>query len=153
MLIDLGWFMRTVHVLAATAWVGGSVMYLFIVLPALRIAGPAPDVSAQIALLFKRLVNACVGILLVTGVYLMFDRLTQTTLDLPYLVVLGIKVIAALGMFVLALYMAQSNIRRLAKRSTRLSKVAPQLMLTLGICIFILGALLNHLFELAIAPH
>ena len=128
-------------------------MYLFIVIPALRIAGPTPGIAAEIAQLFKRLVNACVGILLVTGVYLMFDRLTQTTLGLPYLIVLGIKVIAALGMFVLALYMAQSNIRRLAKRSTLLSKVAPQLMLALGICIFILGALLNHLFELAIAPH
>ena len=153
MLIDLGWFMRTVHVLAAAAWVGGSIMYQFVVLPALRMAGPAPGVATQIGLLFKRLVNVCVGILLVTGVYLMFDRLTQTRLGVPYLVVLGIKVIAALGLFVLALYMAQSNIRRLAKRSTRLSKVAPQLMLALGICIFILGALLNHLFELTIAPH
>jgi uncharacterized membrane protein len=152
MLIDLGWFMRTVHVLAATAWVGGSIMYQLVVLPALRIAGPVPAVSARIALLFKRLVNACVGILLVTGVYLMFDRLAQTKLGLPYLVVLGIKVIVALGLFVLALYMAQSKLQRLAKRSTRLSKVAPQLMLALGICIFILGALLNHLFELAIAP-
>jgi len=149
----LGWFMRTVHILAAAAWVGGSIMYQFVVLPALRIAGPAPAISAQIAQLFKRLVNACIGILLVTGVYLMFDRLTQTTLGWLYLIVLGIKVIAALAMFVLALYMAQSNIRKLAKRSTRLSKVAPQLMLALGICIFILGALLNHLFELAIAPH
>jgi len=152
MLVDLGWFMRTVHVLAATGWVGGSIMYQFVVVPALRVAGPAPGVATEIAQLFKRLVNACVGILLVTGVYLMFDRLTQTTLGLPYLIVLGVKVVAALGMFVLALYMAQSNIRRLAKRSTRLSKVAPQLILALGICIFILGALLNHLFELAIAP-
>ncbi len=153
MLIDLGWFMRTVHVLAAAGWVGGSIMYQFIVIPALRMAGPAPGVAAEIAQLFKRLVNACVGILLVTGVYLMFDRLTQTTLGLSYLIVLGIKVVAALGMFVLALYMAQGNVRRLAKRSTRFSKAAPQLMLALGICIFILGALLNHLFELAIAPH
>src|SRR5436309_9065939 len=126
MLIDLGWFMRTVHLLAAAAWVGSSIMYQFIVIPALRVAGPAPGVATQIALLFKRLVSACVGLLLVTGGYLMFDRLTQTTLGLPYLIILGSKIVAALGMFVLALYMAQSNIRRLAKRSTRLSMVAPQ---------------------------
>lgn len=145
--------MRTVHLLAAAAWVGSSIMYLLIVIPALRIVGPAPTVAAEIAHLFKRLVNACVGLLLVTGVYLMFDRLTQTTLGLSYLIILGIKIVAAISMFVLALYMAQSNIRRLAKRSTRFSKVAPQLMLALGICIFILGALLNHLFELTTAPH
>lgn len=153
MLIDLGLFIRVVHVLAAAAWVGGAMMYQFIVVPALRRAGPAPAIAAQIALSFKRLVNYCIGILLTTGVYLMVDRLTQTTLGLTYLIVLGIKILVALGMFVLALYMAQSHIRKLAKRTTRLSQVAPQLMLALGISIFLLGALLNRLFELAIAPH
>ena len=83
----------------------------------------------------------------------MFDRLTQTTLGWPYLFVLGLKIALALGMFVLAIYLGQSNIRRLAKRSTRLSKAAPQLMLALGIIVFILGALLNTLFEATIAPH
>lgn len=83
----------------------------------------------------------------------MFDRLTQTMLGWPYLVVLGLKIAIAIGMFVLAMYIGQSNVRRLAKRSTRLSKAAPQLMLALGIIVFILGALLNGLFEAAIAPH
>jgi len=99
------------------------------------------------------MVNICIGVLLLTGAYLTFDRLTQTMLGWPYLIVLGIKIVAAIGMFVLALYLGQSNIRRLAKRSTRLSKAAPQLMLALGIVIFILGALLNGLFEGTIAPH
>ena len=83
----------------------------------------------------------------------MFDRLTQTMLGWPYLVVLGLKIAIAIGMFVLAIYIGQSNVRRLAKRSTRLSKAAPQLMLALGIIVFILGALLNGLFEAALAPH
>jgi hypothetical protein len=106
-----------------------------------------------VAELFKRMVNICVGVLLLTGGYLVFDRLTQTTLGLPYLIVLAIKIAAALGMFALAAYLAQSNIRRLAKRSTRFSRAAPQLMLALGILVFILGALLNGLFEASIAPH
>jgi hypothetical protein len=110
-------------------------------------------VVAQIAALFNRMVTICIGVLLLSGVYLMFDRLTQTTLGLPYLIVLGLKIAAALSMFVLAIYLGQSNIRRLAKRSTRLSKVAPQLLLALGILVFLLGALLNTLFEAAIAPH
>ncbi len=83
----------------------------------------------------------------------MFDRLTQTALGWPYLVVLGLKIAAAIVMFVLAIYLGQSNIRRLAKRSTRLSRAAPQLVLALGIIVFILGALLNGLFEATIAPH
>jgi len=98
-------------------------------------------------------VNVCMGVLLLSGAYLTFDRLTLTALGWPYLVVLGLKIALAAGMFILAIYLGQSNIRRLAKRTTRLSKAAPQLMLALGIVVFILGALLNGLFEGTIAPH
>jgi putative copper export protein len=151
-ILEIRWLMRTAHVLAASAWVGGSIMYLVVVLPALRAAGPAPAIAAQVAALFKRLTNVCIGVLLLSGAYLVFDRLTQTTLGSLYIVALALKIALALAMFVLALYLAQSNVRRLAKRSTRLSKVAPQLMLGLGILIFILGALLNTLFEATVAP-
>ena len=144
---------RAAHILAATAWVGGSLFYMLVALPALGSGGPAPGVAAQMAALFKRLVNFCMGVLLLTGAYLAFYRLTTTTLGWPYLVTLGIKIIAALCMFTLSIYLGQSNIRRLAKRTTRLSKVAPQLTLALGIFIFALGALLNALYEAAIAPN
>jgi putative copper export protein len=150
-LFEIRLLMRAAHILAAATWVGGSVMYLVVVVPALRLGGPAPAVAAQVAAFFKRMVNICVGVLLLTGAYLTVDRLTQTTLGLPYMIVLGVKILAALIMFVLAIYLAQSNIRRLAKRTTRLSKAAPQLMLALGILVFLLGALLNSLFEATLA--
>ena len=143
---------RAAHILAATAWVGGNLFYMLVALPALRNGGPAPGVAAQMAALFKRIVNFCMGALLLTGGYLVFDRLTTTTLGWPYLVTLVIKIIAALCMFTLSIGLGQSNIRRLAKRTTRLSKVAPQLTLALGIFVFALGALLNALYESAIAP-
>ena len=144
--------MRAAHILAAAAWVGGSIFYLAVALPALHNAGSAPGVAGQIAALFKRVVNICMGVLLLSGAYLTFDRLTTTSLGWPYLVVLVLKISAALTLFVLAIYLGQSNIRRLAKRTTRLSKAAPQLMLALGILVFLLGALLNTLFEATIAP-
>jgi putative copper export protein len=152
-MLEIRVIVRTVHILAAAAWVGGSILYLVAVLPALRSGGPAPGVAAQIAAHFRRLVNICVGVLLLTGAYLAFDRLTSTNLGWPYLVVLGVKIIVALGMFVLAIYIGQSNIRRLAKRTTRLSQAAPQLVLALGILVFLLSALLTGLFEASIAPN
>ncbi len=144
---------RVAHTVAAATWVGGSIMYLLVVLPALRLGNATPAVAGNVANLFKRMVNVCIGVLLVSGAYLTFDRLTQTTLGLPYIVVLILKIAGAIGLFILALYIGQSNIRRLAKRTTRLSKVAPQLMLALGIVVFILGAVLNQLFELTISTH
>ena len=145
------WLVRTVHILAGAAWVGGSLMYLAVVLPALRNGGPDPGLAGRVAALFKQLVNIAIGILLLSGAFLVFDRLTQTTLGLPYLVVLVLKITAALVMCVLAIYVGQNTARKLAKRTTRISKLAPQLTLALGILVFVLGALLNMLYEAA--PH
>lgn len=155
-MVGFSLIVRSAHIIAAAAWVGGNIMYLVAVIPALRVVSPSPEVAAiasSIAALFRRMVNICMGVLLLTGGYLVFDRLTQTTVGLSYVIVLVVKVAAAIAMFVLALYLGQSNIRKLAKRSTRLSKVAPQLMLALGILVFVLGALLNALFEASLAPH
>ncbi|MBA2286563.1 MAG: hypothetical protein H0W02_13880 [Ktedonobacteraceae bacterium] len=152
MMVELRLIVRTAHTLAAAGWVGGSMLYLVAVLPALREAGPAPAVAAKIAALFRRMVNLCIAVLLLSGAFLTFDRLTQTALGWPYLVVLGLKIILAIGMFVLAVYIGQSDVRRLAKRRTSLSRAAPRLMLALGMLIFLLGALLNSLFEVTIAP-
>lgn len=152
-MLELRLIVRFAHILAAATWVGGSILYLVVVMPALRKGDPAPAVAAQVAALFRRLVNICIGVLLLSGAFMVFDRLTQTTLGLPYLVVLSLKIVSALAMFIVAIYLGQSNIRRLAKRSTRFSKAAPQLMLALGIFVFLLGALLNVLYEATIAPH
>lgn len=151
-MLVIDWLMRSAHVLAGAAWVGGSIMYLVVIVPALRLGGPAPKVSALVATTFKRLTNLCIGVLLLSGGYLVVDRLTQTTLGWPYLLTLGLKIAAALAMFALAFYMGQSSVRKLAKRSTRFSRSAPQLMVALGVLVFLLGALLNLLFELTIAP-
>ena len=151
-MLGIDWVMRSAHVLAGAAWVGGSIMYLVVVIPALRLDGPAPKVSAAIAANFKRLTNLCMGVLLLSGGYLIFDRLSSTVLGWPYLSTLTLKILAALAMFALALYMGQSDVRKLAKRSTRFSQVAPKLMASLGVLVFVLGALLNLLFELATAP-
>ena len=127
-------------------------MYLVVVLPALRLSGAPPQIGATIAAHFKRLTNLCIGVLLLTGGFLVFDRLTTTRLGWPYLLVLILKILAALAMFALAFYMGESRVRKLAKQNTRFSQVAPRLMVALGILVFALGALLNLLFELTIAP-
>ncbi|WP_137686170.1 CopD family protein [Thermosporothrix hazakensis] len=144
--------MRVAHVLSAALWVGGCVMYQFVIMPALRNGGPAPGVAAQIASLFHKMTQICAGVLLLSGAYLIFDRLTMTALGWPYFLVLGLKLVLVAAMLLLVIYLGQSQVRRLAKQTSRLSKRAPQLMLALGIGVFILGALLNILYIATIAP-
>ena len=138
--------MRTIHVLAVGVWVGGSLMYLLVIGPAFRLTKPAPEVSAQVARLFRQLVNICIGALLLTGVYLIFDRLSLVTIGAAYLVVLVVKVLAALAMFVLALFQAQEA-RRPAKQRGRWWRQTPRYILALGVLTFLLGTTLTVLFE------
>lgn len=138
--------MRTLHVLAGGVWVGGSVVYLLVILPALRVGGAGASTSALAGDLFRRLVNFCIGVLVITGVYLIFDRLTSTSVGAAYVITLIVKVLAALAMFALAAYQAQEA-RRLAKRRGRLWTLTPRLILGLGALTFLLGATLTGLYE------
>jgi putative copper export protein len=149
-MLVIDWLMRAAHILAAAAWVGGSLMYLLVVQPALRLAETPSRVRTVIAEQFTHLTNLCVGVLLLSGGYLLFSRLTQTTLGWPYLLILVLKLAAALAMFALAWYLGQSHVRKLAGRTTRFSQRAPAFLLALGVLVFGLGALLNLLFALAL---
>ncbi|HEY7782111.1 MAG TPA: hypothetical protein VIC85_18115 [Ktedonobacterales bacterium] len=146
MFLALRVLMRTVHVVAASAWIGGSIFYLVALIPALRSGGPAPRVAAEVAGHFRQLVNVCMGLLLLSGVYLTADRLT-TSVGLAYVVVLGVKIAVALALFGLAIYQAQEGVSRLRRERTRLWKAVPRLILGLGLVAFLLGALLTALFE------
>lgn len=138
--------MRAAHLLAASVWVGGSVVYLLAILPGLRLARAPAETAAALAALFRRLVHVCIGVVLVSGVYLVFDRLASPTAGTAYVVVLAVKTAAALAMIALALYQAQEA-RRLAKLRGRLWRVAPRWILALGIVTLVLGAALTGIFE------
>lgn len=137
---------RAAHVIAAAAWVGGSVMYLLVIGPGLRLAKAPPAVGAAMGALFRRLVTLSVGVLTLTGVYLIFDRLTLITVSAAYLIVLALKVLAALAMFALAAVQAQEA-RRVLKRRGSAWRVIPRVILALGLLTVFLGAALTSLFE------
>lgn len=149
MLLALRVLMRTAHIVAGAAWIGGSIFYLVALLPGLRAGGAEPAVGAQVAARFRKLVNVCMGVLLVTGVYLTFDRLASSAVGVAYVVVLGGKIAVALAMFALAVYQAQEGVSRLRARRGPLWKAVPRLILALGLLAFLLGALLTGIFESA----
>ena len=95
---------RWAHTLAAVAWVGGSILFLLVLRPALRRGGQgAESAGALVGREFRGLVDTCVVVLVLTGVILAFDRLTSPAVGVSYIVTLGLKVSLAVGMFALAL--------------------------------------------------
>ena len=138
--------MRTAHVLAGGVWIGGSIVYLLALMPAFQVAKASPEVRAAVGRYFRRLVNISISVLTLSGVYLIFDRLTAVSVGPSYIVTLVIKVLLALAMFGLALFQAQEA-RRPPRRRSRLWRIAPSLILYLGIVVFLLGALLTYIYE------
>ncbi len=90
------------HMLSATAWVGGSIFYLLVLRPTVRRVEPSSLFTAETAREFKSLVGLCIVFLIITGVILTFDRLTSPYTDGTYVSVLAMKITLALIMFALA---------------------------------------------------
>src|SRR5487761_1530623 len=92
---------RLLHAVAAAAWVGGMLFYVAVLTPALKHLGAASERGAFVAGLarqFKELTQAAIAVVLLTGVVLMFDRLSQPHVVQAYAVVLAVKIVLSLAM-------------------------------------------------------
>lgn len=154
--------MRWLHVLAAGAWVGGSLFYLLALRPALRKGGrELHRVNDLVGMEFRAVVDTCVVLLVLTGVVLAFDRLTSRATGASYVVTLAVKVALALWMFALAWgrrRARQGAFGALVPRpeggatpapKVRLARVltGANLIAILGVAVFLLSELLRALFE------
>jgi putative copper export protein len=143
--------MRSVHIVAASVWIGGSVVYMLVIVPTLRASKADSELSRQMGELFRRLVQICMGALLLSGVYLIVERLSGASVGVAYVVVLTVKIVVSLTMMALALVQAQEA-RRLLTHRGRLYYVLPRWILALGIVALVLGVTLTGLYEAGIVP-
>lgn len=164
--------LRWGHSLAAAAWVGGSLFYLVVLRPALGSPPGQESLSLQSLVLqrFREVVVICMVVLVVTGVLLTFDRLSVGLPSERYVLLLGVKIVAAVAMFLLAQELAQRRLGRWASRVRADSAVtvplgpealganppregpshalSPSLLvLALGVLILLLTALLRIVYE------
>lgn len=143
---------RWAHALGAVAWVGGGIFYLMVLRPALRRAGPAPEVNRAIEQEFRGLVNTAIVVLVVTGAILTASRLTLDTVTMPYVAVLVLKVVLALYMMAVVRFRRPretGNSDQCAGRGARIKEMltGPTALLTIGVIIFGLADVLAALFE------
>lgn len=143
--MDTGALLRVLllwtHALAAVAWVGGSIFYALVVRPVLE--DVQQSAKQRMALRFRGLVDVCAFALVITGAVITFDRLSRPGLGVAYVVVLGLKIALAVWMFALARDLA---LRRRASSRPR-GIAAGNLVLTLGVLIFLLAEVLRLLYE------
>ena len=135
---------------------------MFILRPALRRAeNEGREVNRHTAAEFRVLVDVCFFILVVTGISLTFDRLSQGVTGAVYVIVLGIKIALSIWMFLLA----RSHRRRSALLEAYRRQQKPptgafaktvralsgyNAIIVLGVIVFLLADLLKVLYETAI---
>jgi len=133
---------RWLHLVAAVAWVGGSLFYLLALQPAIKGGG------AEIDRRFRDVVQLSILTLLVTGAVITFDRL-QLEPGPSYAITLGVKIALAIWMFLLAQDLASRGRRRLIARRLGPDAIpqprgAPSwLVLVLGLAILLLSDVLK----------
>ena len=158
------WFLlliRWLHLLAAAAWVGGSLFFLVVLRPILRNTPDEATINRFASQEFRNLVDTAIWVLLVTGVILSINRLTSGYAGGAYGAVLGLKIAMAVWMF----YLVWFRQRRSANAPTRPSDTptpallraaratfsATNLILILGVVVLLLADILRDLFEQGIA--
>lgn len=157
------WFMvvmRWLHVLAAAAWIGGSIFFFAVLRPALRAASDRSLLTRLAGQEFRQMVDVAIWVLLVSGAIVSVDRLTSGHSTPTYGMVLALKIAFSLWMFGLVWFRRRSATTMPPEEAPlnpglarRVSSVltATNLILALGILVMLLAELLGHLFEQSLA--
>ncbi|MAG37071.1 MAG: hypothetical protein CL878_12615 [Dehalococcoidia bacterium] len=145
--------LQWVHLLAAVAWVGGSLFFWLVWRPVARGAAGKPGQPPEAAVMpprafetairreFRDVVKIAVAALAITGGVLTFDRLAGAGASPLYGAVLGLKIAAAVAMIWLIGLLRPR--RSGTQQNGRGVRRAPELVLILGGTTFLLAILLR----------
>ena len=141
--------LRLAHAVAAALWLGGGAYYVLALRPALRSADPAArEVGRAAQAEFGEWASAATIILIATGVVMTFDRLTNGQGTTAYVILLGIKIVAAIAAFWLTGTFVRSARSRPRKSKTLINR--SWLILTLGTIAFVVGIALSVVYPTGI---
>lgn len=142
---------RWVHAIAAVAWIGGSLFFATVLRP-LTVANPEVIRKAMgpIGSAYREVVDISVAALLVSGIVLMFNRLTGDDATVAWAIVFAVKLTIAVWMFYLVWRLRQSGYQPVAGKGL-LAKASWLLgynaLVFFGLIVFLLATVLRELFE------
>ena len=149
---------RWAHALAAVIWIGGSLFMLLAARPALQSLGAQSGLVARaLAAEFRPIVATAIGVLLVSGVILAAQRLTNDAAGPAYISFLAAKILLSIYAFIIAWRLARRRAENggggCEKRGGRIRRtlLGPGALAVLGIVVIGLADVLAWLFEQGLA--
>lgn len=149
---------QSVHGIVAVVWIGGALFYLLVLVPVFR--SQSTDVGTfrlHLSKRFQEVTGICIILLTITGIVLMFDKITSPHTTDSYLATLGLKVGISLIMFTLVWKQRQARRDREKtppQTTTRISRgissvfpSRPVMVLCLGVGVFLLSDILGAIFQ------
>lgn len=138
--------LRLAHGLAAAVWVGGGAYYVLALRPGVRNSGrdDARQVAAAVQREFGEWASVATVVMIATGVVLMFERLSGGQGTAVYVLLLAVKIVAALIAFWITGALRPGRSRARQPRTGYLNTA--WLALALSTAAFLLGALLTTLY-------
>lgn len=138
--------LRLAHGLAAAVWVGGGAYYVLAVRPGVRTSDreDTRQFAAAVQREFGEWASAATIVMIASGVVLMFERLSGGQGTTVYVLLLALKIVAALVAFWITGALRPSGTRRRPRRTGRLNTA--WVALTLSMAAFLIGALLTMLY-------
>ncbi len=141
--------LRLAHAVAAALWVGGGAYYVLALRPSLRHADPDARALGQAAQAeFGEWASVATIILIATGVVMTFDKLSNGYGTTVYVILLGVKIVAAVAAFWLTGTFVRAARTRRARKSTLLNR--SWVVLTLGTAAFVIGIVLSVVYPTGI---
>lgn len=140
-----------VHAIAATTWVGGSILFALVLRPAAKLDPEGMrQVLGAVSSFYRELVDVAVVAIVVSGVILSFDRLTDPEADAVYASVLAVKIALALVMFYVVWAMRKAG-QGSPTRGRILSRLSWLLgynsIVALGLVVYFLADILAGVFS------
>ena len=157
---DIGggdWFLlivRWLHAIGALAWLGGSIFFAAVLRPLAKADPGGVGVAlTSIGQRYRDLVDVAIVAILVSGIIMMFDRLTGDDATVAWVIVLAVKLTIAGWMFYLVWRLRRAGFQQtpgpglLSRLSWLLGYNA---IVAFGVIVFFLATLLRELIEKSI---
>ena len=137
-------FSRWLHIIGASTWLGGTLIYSLILNPLRKINISYQNLFSEIDIRYREIMNISVIILVISGVIITFERITGNPPPSLWFIFLSIKVSLA----VIIMFLSWRLRKNITTKNNKLDNfLGYNIILFFGAIIFLIASYLSTILE------